>query len=194
MITKSHKGFPSRFHELHDECRFPSSFDNDIVDSELDFVPPSYFRWRFRRRSAGDDLDIEFGSGSLSPSQNVAMLLARAGRATGDYVKLLPSCHFCPMLAGDDTGIVWLYQFVEALDGLIDYDRIREELPLSYAQINGAFMFLRKVAQFNVKDIDIDKLEDEELETDNAFVAQLRQAISDQETTRVFTQDERDDR
>lgn len=181
--------------ELDDRCGMPTGVQ-PIVDAELEFPEPKYFRWRLKRRSdEAEDVDVEFGQGILSPPQNIALLLYRASKATGDYVKLLPSCHFCPALMGDDGNIVGLYQFVEVLDGIVDYDRIREELPsLSYAQISGSLMFLRKVAQFNIKDIDIDELEDEQLENDAAFVDTLKQAIADREKTRVLNFDERDNR
>jgi hypothetical protein len=179
--------------ELDDRCAMPIRVQR-ILDSELEFPEPKYFRWHLKKRGNDpEDLDVEFGEGTLSPPQNIALLLYRASKATGDYVKLLPSYHFCPALIGDDDKMVGLYHFVEVLDGIIDYDKIKEELPnLSYAQINGSMMFLRKVAQFNIKDIDIDELEDEQFEDDPVFLDELKRAFADQETTRVLSVDKRD--
>jgi hypothetical protein len=180
--------------ELDDRCAIPTRVE-DIMDSELEFTEPRYFRWHIRtRRDDPEDVDIEFGEGTLSPQQNIALLLYRASKATGEYVKLLPRCNFCPVLIDENANLVGLYQFVEVLDGIVDYDKIKEELPsLSYAQINGSMMFLRKVAQFNINDIDIDELEDERLENDAAFVEELKRAVTDREITRVLDFNKRDD-
>lgn len=180
--------------ELDDRCLIPTSV-HGIAHAELEFPEPKFFRWYIRSHSDdAEDVNVEFGQGTLSPMQNIALLFYRASKATGDYVKLLPSHHFCPLLIGSDEKPVGLYQFVEVLDAIIDYDRIRDELPnLSYAQINGSLMFLRKVAQCNIHDIDIDELEDEKLESDAGFIDEVKRAVADQETTRVLNFDKRDD-
>jgi uncharacterized protein (DUF433 family) len=115
-----------------------------------------------------------------------------ASQATGDYVKFLPKYHYCPILIGNDDRRVALYEFVEALDGAVDYDQLKEEFPnLSFAQINGAISFLRKITQFNTQGIDIDEMEDLETANDPHLIEALKKAIVDQETSRVLDHSER---
>ncbi|MGH9427954.1 MAG: hypothetical protein ACRD2L_16845, partial [Terriglobia bacterium] len=102
---------------------------------------------------------------------------------------------YCPFLHGSDEKPVFLYELVEVIDGVIDYDEIKEELPtLSVAQISGAIAFLRKVAQFNSDDVDLDELEDLKLAQDETFLNELRAALADQETMRVLNFPQSDSR
>jgi hypothetical protein len=119
--------------------------------------------------------------------------LAKNSVATGGAVQLKPEFYFCPVLIGSDGAPVALYELVETIDGLINYDKIKEELPsLSYNQIYSAIAFLRKAAQFNITGRDIDDLEDEELAQDEELIAELKRALADQEITRVLNPGERD--
>lgn len=123
----------------------------------------------------------------IQKALSVVESLLRASVATGSHVQLVPEISFCPVLIGDDKSPVYLYEFVEALEDVVDYDEIKKELPsLSVGQIGGAIAFLRKISQFNVKGIDIDELEDEELVNDAAFLSELRKAFADQEVARVL--------
>jgi hypothetical protein len=82
-----------------------------------------------------------------------------------------------------------LYSFIEGVDGLIDYEKIVNEYPgLSYSQISGVFTFLKRVAQFNIKAIDIEQLIDDEMADSETFLSELRAAMK-QETTRVLNFD-----
>src|SRR5437764_6184681 len=137
--------------ELDRRCAFPVGASKVLLDAELGYNDASYFRWsRTFYNDDPNDICVEVGQGLLSPLQNTALLLHRASEATGGYVKLLPQCHYCPVLIDAHDKAVPLFEFVEVLDGIIDYDQIKEELPsLSYAQIHGSMLFLRKVAQFN---------------------------------------------
>ncbi|MEK6410803.1 MAG: hypothetical protein AABN34_28095, partial [Acidobacteriota bacterium] len=58
--------------------------------------------------------------------------------------------------------------------------------------ISGALAFLRRVSQFNIKGIDIDSLEDEELTGDAAFLGELREAFADREVARVLDDNKSD--
>jgi hypothetical protein len=179
--------------ELDSKCMVPVGVEKMLSHAELDFPEPSHFRWLMTMRYDNiKNMSFELsGHGTLSPFQNTALLLHRTSQATGEYVKLLPSCHYCPVLIDAHNKLIPLYEFVEVLDGIVDYDKIKEELPgLSYAQIHGSMMFLRKVAQFNTADKDIDDERDEE----SNFIDELRQAYIDRERTRVLNFNERDDR
>jgi hypothetical protein len=173
--------------ELDEKCSVPISLQEALL-ADLEFPEQKYFRWHLQYRSDDpDEVNVEFGHGTLSPLQNIVLLLYRASRSAGDYVKLMPKYRFCPVLLNEDQSVVPLYEFVEVLDGITEYDKIKAELPgLSYAQINGALMFLRKVAQFNSADVDIDDLEDDRTTNDQNFIEELRQALFDQEKTRVL--------
>lgn len=122
---------------------------------------------------------------------NVLDLLVKASEITGSYVELSPEFYFCPVLKDNVGRVVPLYEFVEILDELIDYEDIKKELPtFSFAQINGAISFLRKVAQFNTADIDIDTVMDEDLVQDHSFLDELRQGLADQESNYVLNLDQ----
>jgi hypothetical protein len=130
----------------------------------------------------------------LRTALNVAFVhwLTNVSRSTGGYVKFLREYADCPLLLGNDGNPVALYEFIEAIDGMVDYELLREEFPtLSFAQINGAISFLRKVAQFNSERIDIDELEDLETADDPDLIEALKKAIADQETSRVLNHSER---
>lgn len=122
---------------------------------------------------------------------NVLDLLVKASEITGSYVELSPEFYFCPVLKDNTGRVVPLYEFVEILDELIDYEDIKKELPtFSFAQINGAVAFLRKIAQFNSADIDIDAVMDEDLVQDQVFLDELRQGLTDQESNYVLNLDQ----
>lgn len=105
----------------------------------------------------------------MTSAMNIAAVawLTNASRSTGGHVKFLSEFSDLPVLLGNDGNPVALFQFIEAIDGAVDYESVGEKLPtLSYAQMNGAISFLRKVAQFNTKRIDIDESEDLEAADD----------------------------
>ena len=158
------------------------------------------------RRESSNPLIVQLGTGAanltddldrilrsvLTAQQTVHTLLAFSNfsEATGGYVQLRPEYQYVPVLIGDDGEAVPLYHFVEVLDGLVEYDQVRQQLPtLSYVQIDGAISFLRKVAQYNPREIDFDALEDEEIRSNPAFLDELRHALADKETSRVLNRD-----
>lgn len=121
---------------------------------------------------------------------HVLLAFSQFSEATGGHVQLRPEYQYVPVLIGDDGEAVPLYHFVEILDGLVGYNQVMQALPtLSYAQIDGALSFLRKVAQYNPRDIDFDALEDEEMRSNPAFLNELRRALADKETSRVLNRD-----
>jgi len=116
--------------------------------------------------------------------------LNQCGISTGGYVQINPEMGCLPALIGNDSRPIFLYQFIEALDGLVDYDAVMEEFPtLTYAQIGGALAFLRKIAQLNARGVDIDALEDEADANDPELINALRTAFYDRETSRVLHND-----
>lgn len=129
----------------------------------------------------------------LSAAQNAAQVVrvfSQYSDATGSFVKMLRDYHYVPVIMGVDNKPVPVYQFIEVLDGVLDYDSVVEELPnLNFSLISGTISFLRKLAQYNPANIDIDRLEDEQLSDDHEFLKQLRTAIADEETSRVLASD-----
>ena len=110
--------------------------------------------------------------------------LNNISEATNKVVYLDPELSFLPVIRAQNGKSVPLYEFVEVLDGLLDYEEIKKELPdLSYAQISGAIGFLRKLGQFNTVGVDIDQLEDD----DDALRAMILIAMRDTEAARVLT-------
>jgi hypothetical protein len=133
------------------------------------------------------------GEASIGVLNRIAYLktLLESSDSTGGYVQIQQELGCLPALIGNDERPVFLYEFVEALDGAVDYDVLKEEFPtLSYAQINGAINFLRKVAQFNMRGVDIDALEDEEDANDEELMNALRNALTHGETSRVLNNGE----
>lgn len=121
---------------------------------------------------------------------SLAGYLYNAGQKTGNYVILSKDFGFLPGLIDNNQEFISLFRFIEVMDELIDYDRVIQELPsLSYSHISGAISFLRKVAQFNLRGYNIDEIIDDELVADEIFLSELRQALANQEVTRVLNFD-----
>jgi len=124
-------------------------------------------------------------------TQQITATLAvyvQVGHATGSAVVLDAQHSYLPVLIGSDQRPIPLYDFVEALDSIVDYSALQSEFPnLSFTQIAGAIAFLRKLAHFNTRGLDIDQLEDEALEQSAEFQEALRRAIADQGAARVLT-------
>ena len=102
-------------------------------------------------------------------------------------MKLLEEYDYFPVLIGRDGRPIPVFMLVEALDGAVDYDHIKEQLPaLSYSQIHGAIAFLRKVSQLNLHGLDIDELEDELDAQDGELINELESGLADKEIARVL--------
>jgi hypothetical protein len=116
--------------------------------------------------------------------------LIKFGEDTGNYVQLLPQYKFLPVLVDVNEQPIPLYHFVEVLDEVVDYSKLQQEFPtLSFAQIDGAIAFLRKIAQFNSAEIDLDEFEDRDDTQDQELLNELGRALADQETSRVLHHD-----
>ena len=144
------------------------------------------------RENTGSSLrpaDVDRALHQLSALQSATHILhifSRCAEATGGYVQLRPEHRFFPVLIGKENAVTPLYEFVEMLDEVLDYDLVLKELPtLSYSHIGGAIAFLRRLAQSNPTNIDIDELEDKALSSP-AFIEDLRTALADKETSRVL--------
>jgi len=104
---------------------------------------------------------------------------SQSNDAVGGPIQLLPQYSFCPVLVQRDQTPIFLFQFVEVLDGLIDYEAVKNQLPgLSFGQIGGAIAFIRKLSQFNLKAIDIDELLESQEATNQTLITNLRAAIT----------------
>lgn len=115
-------------------------------------------------------------------------LYHRASEESGGKVIMDRQYGYLPALKGNDGALIPLYTFVEVIDEITDYDRMKHEFPnLTFGQIASAIGFLRKLAQFNTQNIAIDELEDSLLENDPVFQAAIRASLDDQEDLRVRT-------
>jgi len=137
--------------------------------------------------------EVERKLRTLYLMQNAAVmlgLLSRCSDETGGYVQLLPQYHYVPVLIGTENNIVPLYELVEVMDDVLDYEVVLRQFPhLTYAQVGGAISFLRKIAQSNPTNIDIDEIEDAAMTSDPAFLDELRTALADEEISRVLNRD-----
>jgi len=121
---------------------------------------------------------------------NIVDVYKKASEDTGGYIKLLDEYSYCPILIGNDNASIPLYEFIEVIDEIIDYDKLQENYPnLSYSQIYGAISFIRKVAQFNTKNIDIDERIDEEEFINDKFIEKLKESYSKEKIIRVLNLD-----
>jgi len=117
-------------------------------------------------------------------------VLIKASEATGNYVQIQAQFGCCPVLVGNDQQPIFLYHLVEAIDEFVDYERLHEEFPtLSAAQINGALSFLRKLAQYNSRGVDIDALEEESHAEEHEFIEEIRHALNNKGLSRVLHSD-----
>lgn len=116
----------------------------------------------------------------------LAQVFTHCSELTGGAVVLEPSLRFMPTLLGTDGKPIFLYQFVEALDGMIDYDEMRSEFPLNYGQIHSALAFLRKLVMTNPSGIDIDQLEDDRDLNDAELIEELRRGFNSGGSLRVL--------
>lgn len=108
---------------------------------------------------------------------------------TGQFVELLPEYNCLPALIGSDSNPVFLYQFVEVLDEILDYDFLQKEFPtLSYSQIAGAISFIRKLSQQHLGSDDIDDLEEQINAEDPELLAAITEAFNDREIVRVLSE------
>jgi len=136
--------------------------------------------------------ELTFASNATVNSLNKIALfkkLIECSMSAGGYVRFSPEIGYLPALIDSNSKPVYLYQLIELIDELLDYDQVKEECPtLSYAQIGGAMAFLRKIAQLNPKEVDIDELEDEFISENPELVGELRQALADREIVNVFSE------
>jgi hypothetical protein len=85
---------------------------------------------------------------------------------------------FLPVLIGNDGAVVPLYRLIGGIEEVLDESELIEQFPnLSRFHIASSLSFLRRLAQFNAKDIDIDSLEDEAFESDTAIQAMLVESL-----------------
>lgn len=121
---------------------------------------------------------------------NIVTLFNQASNDTGGYVRLAVEYSFCPVLIGNDNTPVPLYELIEVIDESIDYEQLLEDFPnLSYSQIDGAISFLRKIAQFNAKGVNIDDIIDETILSDRNFVSVLSNSYPSKENNCVLNFD-----
>lgn len=107
---------------------------------------------------------------------------------------------FLPMFTDRKGNNHMLYEFVETIEGLIDYDDVIKQYPnLNFADVYLIFDFLRGICQHNTKNVDIDDVEDQIICSDPELMDALRKAIADTTPMRTLElknerkQDNKDD-
>lgn len=117
----------------------------------------------------------------------VAPMYRSACHCSGGYVKMQRRYKSLALLERKDKSPVFIYQLVQVLDELVDYDEIIAEYPgLSYSQVSGAMGFLRRIAQFNTAGVDVDQVEESHFAEDEELIASLRHAINQGEGKHVL--------
>lgn len=132
---------------------------------------------------------IEFSitTGTYRKGEGVLQTLQKFNDATGKYIQFPSEYYHLPALQDSRGEYLFLYELVEFLEEIIDFDSITEEYPgLSLAQIDGAISFLRKVAQWNSSGQDIDDLEDSFVAQDQELIDELRSSIANEGVARVL--------
>ena len=113
--------------------------------------------------------------------------------ATASYLHHVSALHnnsvgflprsFLPVLWGRGGKPIFLYQFIEEWEEATDYEELAKNLPeLSSGQIASAFAFLRGLAQFNIRGIDLDEIASQEIEASSAFKAIIREHLEETES------------
>lgn len=124
---------------------------------------------------------------NLSEKMGVLRMYSQCNDAVGGPVSFHREFSYCPTLLGENGLPIFLFQFVEILDELVDYEKIKNLLPgLSFRQIGGAVAFLRKIAQFNCKGVDIDECIEFIDANDDLLKSNLLVAISNEEESIVL--------
>lgn len=109
---------------------------------------------------------------------------------TGGVIKLDQKFGFFPVILREDGSPIPLYYFVEVIDELLDYQKLKEEFPeLTFSQIENTLAFIRKLSAINMFNADIDELESEFDEYDFSLIQALQESITDGDKTRVLYND-----
>jgi hypothetical protein len=138
-------------------------------------------------------LEIEQTTARAQRLVHEIQALHKAGSLSSGYVKILSTYSYCPVLIDREGKPIFLFRFLETIDEMLDYDKIREEYPtITFAQIDGAMSFLRRLAQTNCNEIDLDSFEDTIIAEN--FAEELRDALRDQESVRVLNRGEQSGR
>ena len=118
----------------------------------------------------------------------ISPMYQQASQSNGGFVVVDRKFGDLPLLMGTDNRPVFVYEVVEMIEETLDFSELHSRLPtLSYGQIVGTVGFLRTLAQFNRKGVDIDALQDEAIEADPMFQEAVKKGVQDEETTRVLT-------
>ena len=120
-------------------------------------------------------------------TESVLPHLVLSSSKTGGLVTFPEDYAHVPVLTGSDGNPVLLYRVVEEIEHFVDPAELQAQFPtLSYTQIVAALMFLRKVAQFNTRNLDLDEVEDTELESSEAFQEIVAQSLKSEELRIVY--------
>lgn len=110
-----------------------------------------------------------------------------ASARNGNIVKLDEKFAHMPVIIGEEGKPVFLFQLVEEIDSILNYDELQCRFPeLSYSQIVAGVGFLRTLSQFNSKNIDVDDLVDSADEADPEFQKQVQESLDLRSDTRVL--------
>jgi hypothetical protein len=139
----------------------------------------------------GTDLNLALlTAGRIQSMFSVANFFEKSSQLAGDYVRILPELKFMPVLPDNRGDVVFLYEVIEAIDGLVDYGKLNAQFPtLTISQLDGTIAFLRKLMQFNANGLDVDELEDIQIASDTDLVSDLKKAFQDTQIKRVLHHD-----
>jgi hypothetical protein len=112
--------------------------------------------------------------------------MMQCAAAAGGSIILSPDLNYIPALRNKAGEPVALHEFVEGVDGLVEYGELCEMFDLTYAQIHSAFTFLRKLSSTNPSGWDPDGEEMKIESVDQEFIAALRRGLDDKESFRVL--------
>jgi hypothetical protein len=146
------------------------------------------------RMSPHDELAfVSSASTEILRKTTILRELLSLSEATGGYVLMESETKFLPYLRGSDGEPVYLYNLVEVIEEVVDFDEVLAELPtLTFSQVAAAVSFLRKVAQINSTGADIDSVEDQADASNPELIEALRNALNEEEGTRVFSDPQQD--
>jgi len=182
-----------------------SSFSSNLEPTpRATLNPPLRVDWLRQSQPYTEDLDFRvvintspqrnlsarnvlFGMAMSFRASNISVMYRVASEKNGNFVTIDRRFGFLPLVWGKDKRPVAVYEIVEEIEAILDFGKLKSRFPtLSYTQVTATVGFLRSLAQFNSKNVDIDALQDEELENSQSFQDAMRQAVDDKEVVRVL--------
>lgn len=166
--------------------------DRRIVLETSDEDTPSYRAVRTFSTNTEDLItssyldDVQHHFSEAQARLSVVRAITSCAELTGGRVSLRAECHHMPAVIDRRGGTLAAYEFVEFLDGELDYRAITEALDLEVDDVDSLLAFIRRVMMINPNGYDPDAVEDEHDADDQQLIDALRNALEQEGEPRVL--------